>query len=80
MRTHVTYETLAIKARSAAVACATASMSNAEGGRFTGSPSGLGSGGAQGFVAGSLRAGEHAASPGALPCAPLEPSVGMHLA
>ena len=80
MRTHVTRQMPAIKARSAAVAWATASMSNAEGGHLPGSPFGLGFGGAQGCVAGSLRAGEHAASPGALPCAPPKPSVGVHLA
>jgi hypothetical protein len=50
----VTQETGAIKAQSAAVAGATASICNAEGARFLGSPCGLGVRRAHAVVAGSL--------------------------
>jgi len=57
MHARVTQERPAIKAQSAAVAAATASICNAEGGPFLRSPEGPGAGGPHRRVAGSLCAG-----------------------
>jgi len=54
MRAHVTQETPARKAQSAAVAVPTASICNAAGGRFLRSPEGPVPGRPQGVVADSL--------------------------
>src|SRR5258708_6336719 len=70
MRTHVTRQTPAIKARSTAVARATASMNNAEGGRLPGSPFGLGFGGGPGVGVRPLSGARAPGPPRVLPPPP----------